>query len=370
MPYARPTLTTLRQQAIQDILSRKPGAQVIIPNSNLDILAWVLSSAHTDQYGYIDYIAQQAVPYTATDEYLQAWAALRGIDRIPAAFTAGTITITGTIATLIPAGTPLRRSDGEVYHTSADATLDSTGAAIVPVIASVAEASGNSPAGTVLTLANGLAGVTSQCVASTLTGGADVETDDSLRSRMLLRYKQPPQGGSLTDYVEWAFASSANITRAWAQGNLMGPGTVTVWPMLDVVNSANQGFPIGSDGVSQYEQRAAAATGDLLAVADYIQELRPVTALVYVVSPTPYRVAIQINNLANSTAAMRAQISVALADVFTSSADPLGGTLYQSQIEDAISSVPGVSTFVLASPSATITAPIGSLPVLGTVNYA
>ena len=57
--------------------------------------------------------------------------------------------------------------------------------------------------------------------------------------------------------------------------------------MMDEANAGNGGFPDGTNGVSQYEPRDVAASGNQLEVADYIYPVQPVTAVVHAVAPTP-----------------------------------------------------------------------------------
>ena len=69
MPFARPTLTALRNQAVEDITSSGvPGLDGLLRNAVLRVLAWVMSGLAYSVYGYVDWIARQSVPFTATDE--------------------------------------------------------------------------------------------------------------------------------------------------------------------------------------------------------------------------------------------------------------------------------------------------------------
>ena len=69
MPFARPTLTALRNAAIQDITtSGIPGLDGLLRNAVLRVLAWCMSGLAYSVYGYLDWIARESVPFTATDE--------------------------------------------------------------------------------------------------------------------------------------------------------------------------------------------------------------------------------------------------------------------------------------------------------------
>ncbi|NHO43344.1 hypothetical protein GOB83_14470, partial [Acetobacter fabarum] len=79
MPYARPTLTDLRQQALQDVLDGGiSGVSAVLRFSVLSVLCYALAGLSYLHYAYLDWISQQAVPWTATDEYLESWGALKG----------------------------------------------------------------------------------------------------------------------------------------------------------------------------------------------------------------------------------------------------------------------------------------------------
>ena len=89
MPWPRPTLTQLRQRIRAKINSLLPQASALLRFSNMYIIGEVQAGEEHELYGYLDFIAREAVPFTATDEYLVAWAALVGIVREPATPAAG-----------------------------------------------------------------------------------------------------------------------------------------------------------------------------------------------------------------------------------------------------------------------------------------
>ncbi|MFV3561760.1 baseplate J/gp47 family protein, partial [Mycobacterium tuberculosis] len=107
------------------------------------------------------------------------------------------------------------RGDGLAFATTAEVTLGAGGSATVPIACVVTGAAGNSPVGTTFSLTSGVVGIASAATTITaISGGAEVEGDNSLRSRMLLAYANPPQGGSASDYRQWSLAVPG-VTRAW-----------------------------------------------------------------------------------------------------------------------------------------------------------
>jgi uncharacterized phage protein gp47/JayE len=375
MPFPRPTLTALRTQAMQDVTaSDLPNADGFLRRSVLRVLAWVQAGLASLHYGYLDWICRQATPFTATDEYLEAWAALAPtpVLREAPTYASGPATWFGLVGTPLPAGTVVNRGDLVQYATTADATVGSGGTVTVTVQALVAGSAGNCDSGTPLTLASPIGGVTAAGAASgPITGGNDLEQDGPLRTRMLESYAAPPHGGNQADFVTWAL-QVAGVTRAWCAPNLAGPGTVSVFFMMDQAEAAYGGFPQGSNGVAAAETRDTAATGDQLAVANAIYPLRPVTMLVYAVAPQAQMQAFTIAGLASISTAQQAQVSAALTALFLLKDSPLATTsIEQSDCAAAISAIGGLPSFAITSPSSwPITSGEGYLFTLGTVTYA
>lgn len=377
MPWSRPTLTSLRQQASSDFTTNLAGADGFLRYSNLGVIANILAGLANLHYGYEDWIAQQAVPFTATLEYLEGWAALKGIIREPATAASGVATFVGINGTDCPLGTVLTRSDGTLFTSTADAVV-SGGVVVVPATAQVPASASNTAAGSVMTLSVAIPGINSTgTVTTAFTGGADVESDTAFRTRMLQRYANPPQGGAVQDYVGWALAVPG-VTRAWCLPNGSGLGTVNVYTMFDNTESAYGGFPQGTNGAATLETRASPATGDQLAVANYIFLLRPVTALVYSVAPVASPQNFTISNLNPNTTAIKSAISAAITGAFLSLGSvggvllpngTTGGTIPFAAVEQAINAIPGIVDFIITSPTTDITVSTGHLATLGTITY-
>jgi len=366
MPFERPTLTALAQQARAD-LAGSTGAWAILRASPLGVLSKVVSGLVHGLYGYLDWIARMAVPITAEDEYLRAWASLKGVERKAAEFATGTATFSGSPGAILPDGSRIARdADGVGYVTTEIATIDSGGTLTVPIRAEAAGATGNALSGAGVSIAAAVSGILAGgTLATPASGGADEEPLADFRERMLARYRTPPQGGALRDYEAWAL-EVPGVTRAWAART--DPGVVSVWVMLDDARASDDGFPQGTNGVATDEDRGTPATGDQLIVADHIYPLRPATALVQVLAPQAHDMPVTITGLSVDTVDNRAAVVTALRGMLRRLGAP-GGTIYPSDIAAAIDSVPGVEHFSLTSPTAPVVAPAGHLPQLGTVTW-
>ena len=377
MPFERATLTGLRDDTLQDyaeaevydVTTGQLALVAMFEHSPLKCLGYGTADGVYSAYGYLDWIALQAVPWTAQDEFAIGWGALKGVTRKAVSFAAGGETIAGTAVEVdIPAGTLLSRTDGTAYATTADATIGSGLTAEISFVAVVAGAAGNATDGTVLTFQNPIAGVASSfTTANAITGGANIETMDAFKARYLQVYANPPAGGAQSDYVEWALAVPG-VTRAWCNPNGAGAGTVVVYTMWDDANAAFAGFPQGSNGVATSETRDAAAQGDQLTVANAIYPLRPVTALTYSCAPIAQPIPFVLASLGSTpSATLLAAIDAALDAMFMRIGSPLGVTLYPNQWEAALATVAGLTQYTLVSPVGPIACAVGSLAVRGAV---
>ncbi len=347
MPLERPTLTQLIAQTQADALAR---AQIDDPLRRADVMVYarVLAGLIHGIYGLAEWIARQVIPDTAEAEYLGRWASVWGVARKPAARATGTVQFTVQAGAVIPTGTVLQALDGQQYETTGAAT-GSVPTSTATVEAVTTGAIGNRTAGQTLTLVSPVAGVQATALASELSGGSDVESDDLLRARLLARISMPPQGGSASDYLAWALAVPG-VTRAWVSASELGPGTVVVRFVRDA------------------DVSLIPDAGEVAAVQAYIDQRRPVTAAVTVLAPTSAPLNFTVSGLVPDTPALRAAVEAELADLVRREASP-GGTLLLSRIRAAISATAGEADHTLVSPSANVVAGAGAITTMGTVTW-
>lgn len=367
MPYKRPTLTELKNQVAQDL----SAAGSMLRFSNLAIVGKAQANLSNLEYGYLDWISKQSNPYTAEDEFLEAWAALKNVFRNAATQATGKATFTGIAGKVMPIGTQWARTDGKTFTTTEAGTVGIDGTVEVSAVADedpsgLLGAFGNTLTGTQMALTVGIPGIQPNGVVSVaFTGGADLEDNDSLRSRMLQAYQNQPQGGSQSDYDTWAL-QVPGVTRVWTKRNGMGVGTVVVFFMMDAVRSGDGGFPQGTNGISQLEERSGTvADGDQLIVADHIYPLQPVTALVYACAPGENSVDFDIDGV---DVGQQAAVTVALADLLYREGVP-GGTIPLAHVWSAVESAVGNAPFLIVNPATDIVSSAGYLPMLGTLTW-
>jgi len=348
--FIRPTLQELIDRVSADINARLPGADSRVRRSILDAITKMDAGAIHGLYGYLDFIARQAFPDSAEKEYLDRWASIwLDVPRKIATKATGPISLTGVNGSAIPLDAILTRADGIQYKTTTSASIAS-GVATVSVQALVAGASGNAASATPLTFVSPLIGVNATASTGSIAGATDTELDPDLLDRLLARIKQPPHGGSQSDYVQWAL-SVPGVTRAWCNPLELGAGTVTVRFVMDATYA--NGIPL---------------SGDVAAVAAYIAPLRPVTAVVTVVAPVAAPLSFTIDLRLADTPAIRAAVEAELRDLILRDADP-GGGLLLSRITEAISISTGEQDHALTSPAANVTTAAGQIVTFGSITW-
>ena len=172
---------------------------------------------------------------TAQGADLDLLGAEYGVTRNQAVAAVLTITITGTNATVIPAGTVfIGVSNSALYTSQADGTI-AVGTVTLTITAQAAGVSGNLGNGNTLSLQSTIAGATGiPTVASTVTTGADAETDDAYRPRVLSVQQSQGGGGNASDYRIWA-QSVDGVVRAYPYaGPPAGSGLTSEPPMRTV----------------------------------------------------------------------------------------------------------------------------------------
>jgi len=351
MPFTRPTLKELIERTEQDAVSRL-GIGTPPRHAMVRALARTEAGVAHGLYGYIDYKARNFLPDTGDDDTVLRWANLYGVQRLSAAAASGAVLATGTNGSVIPAGRVLQSSTGAQYTVDSDATI-SAGSAVVAVTAADGGAAGNLDAGASLSFASPVAGVVATVAvqAPGLTGGSDQETIEALRVRVMDRMRQPPKGGTNSDYVEWAKAGHPDVTRVWVAGQEMSANSVTV----RIVTDNAPGGLIPTQTVID-------------AVLAYIQTQRPVTAEVYVVAPTAIDLDLSIA-ISPNTQAVKDAITAELQDLLLREAEP-GGTILLSHIREAISIAAGEGDSVVISPTADVEHEIGEIAVLGDITWS
>lgn len=178
----------------------------------------------------------------AWGEYLDLHAASYSDERVGSSAAVGEVTFTGDNGTLIGTGVRVSpvQTDPEIDPPTFETTTGGSiagGTLTLEVRALEDGIEGNVAAGTVTQLRTGVEGVDTVTNAVAFSQGADIETDESLKSRLRMLFKGK---GSATwaDYareaLRWPGIGRVKVDVAWD-----GPGTVRVWLRDDDGNPVN-----------------------------------------------------------------------------------------------------------------------------------
>ena len=347
--FSRPALPTLIANIRSDLLTRM-GEDVVLRRLDAEVYARVMAAAVHTLYGYIDYLARNMLPDQADEEWLTRHANMKRCPRKTAAAAAGWVRWSNITQTAtIPVGTVITRDDQQEFIVTSAVTLSPDGPFLVPVVATAPGAAGNTDDGATMLLSEPISGLPSAGAAYLIAGGADAETVESWRARIIARWYQTPQGGADHDYVAWALSVSG-VARAWTQRHRFGPGSVCVLIATDDPDNPAPG----------------AATRE--AVHEYILPLAPVAGSQLVVASVGVKTIDMSISLAKDTAAIRAAVTAELKSFLLRDIEP-GGKIYLSRMSEAISAAAGEAAHRIMSPAQDIELPDSELPVLGSVSW-
>ncbi len=359
MAFTRPTLQQIISRIQGDFTARLGQQSSTLRRSWTSITARATGGQSHLLYGYLSWIARQMFADTAEAEALIQEAAVYGIQQKAAEFADGYARVGGTIGKSIPINSVFLRSDGFRYIVQATTTQTSSFTNYL-VRAETAGSTGNLDAAQPLVLESPIDGITSlgEVEAAGIKGGFDQETTEELRARLLLRKRNPPQGGSRSDYKIWALE-----TPGIAEAFVYSPKDIQDSPPIPpfgwtyvYLKTSDPLNPIPSDDLVEEVQ-------------DYLDIKKESTAFV-LASAIAIRVVnfeMLVNITSGSTEAEAlAEITAELKDLFLREGLPKL-VLRLSQINEAISSANSENYHNLTLPIADVVLEANEIAVVGTV---
>lgn len=359
MPWPRTSLADLKDQVLARV-KRGLGLKSTPPAlGNTAAISYAVAGQRYLLDEHLDWASRQGLATLADADNLNEIAVELGIaGRKPASAAVGAVTF--TVAALlgetvkIPIGTLVRRSDGELFRTtelgSSELAGDTVGVAVQAVEAG---ADGNTEEGIALELVDPIEGIDGSLVVDDggLTGGADQETEDALRERVLARRRNPPMGGSKHDYIAWALSVPA-VTRAWCIPNWNVPNGVLVMFVCD-----DNPATILPSGQKVQEVR------------DYIEDetRMPVGAALEVRAPTPLYVDHTVR-LTPDNDTVRTSVIEALQEVYATRGEP-DQEFRLSWLREAIGFAPGEISHDLVDPDEDITVESHEIPLYRSTTF-
>ena len=219
---------------------RETGREVN-DSSDMAVRLYAAAAQIESLYAYNDWVMKQCFPQTAAGEYLERHGRMRGIQRNPAVKAEGLIRFMinaeRTTDVTVPAGTVCLTGD-MVYFKTVEPAVIAAGTRQTEARAVAMEAGtiGNVNAGSIVYMSPAPVGVTGCVNTGPFSGGADEESDEALRERVLASYKRLPNGANKAYYESEVLA-------------IPGTAAVTVIPKkrglgtVDVIFSTAEGVP-------------------------------------------------------------------------------------------------------------------------------
>ena len=383
MSLTTPTTKEINDNIIAQLEASLNQTIPLLPKSFLRVLSKVLAAVFILLYKYGGFIFLQIFVATASDQDtevngeivnpLKFWGRLIGIgDPTPATNAELLIDITVTNQTgTLPSGTQLVNSgNGVTYITIGSIALNAP--VVQATIRAVSDQAGGGGAGVIgnldpgaiVSFANPLANVDRNAIVdSQVVTGADAESTEAYRQRIIDRFQKRPQGGAYADYEQWGEEAAGIINVYPYTGD---PGQVNVYSEATVESSGNP------DGIP--------TTAQLQAVLDIINfndnglaSRRNANAFVNSLPITRTGFDVTVTGIAgvDDLAEVQADVTTALTEYFASVEpfipglsvpprnDQITRTRVSSIVEDIVTAAGGTfaaATFVLTGGSGSITA--------------
>ncbi len=312
------SLNELSAQARQFFTQSIDGAVTNIWANTFIVIGKVLALLDFEHELRRAYLYRQLFASTADALWLPRHGFEFGLTQSPGAPAFGQVRLPATTAQSIPAGLAFTRGDGATY-TSLTAGTPRAGVVTLYVEADLAGSIGNAPAGTTLALSpdtpvpDGV-GDTATVIAGEdgagISGGIDGEGIEAFRARVLARKRNPPHGGSASDYAMWLREAIPNAAGVWVDS--FSNDTRSVWVAFTV-----------DDGSGAGTSRLP-TPGEIGQAQAYLDDplRRPVTARVFVVGLLPMPVPLLIAGLSPDRPEIREAIAAEVAAVFADRASP------------------------------------------------
>lgn len=357
MAFLPRSIATISAAIRGDLRRELPGTDATIWPNTLAVFSKVVAMANHLVEQRAAWIYRQIFASTADRQHIERHAYEYGIARRSASPAIGVIIGTGSPGTIYPAGIGFM-SGGDVFRTSSDARAADNGDVLLRVYSEKAGSAMNRAGGDTMTLIDTALfpslGAQATIMPEGLGGGADAESDEDLRARVLDRKRRPPQGGAYSDYEQIAL-SVPGVVKAWAWPFAHGPGTVGVWFLF-----------AGREDLIP-------AAPDVLAVQQELESRRLIRARLFAAAPLPFPLDVTISGLARDTVETRAAIEQSLRVMLYERGKPGVAiepfVLSRSWVAEAISLAVGEDRHLLAAPLADVVYTDGQYPILGTVTY-
>lgn len=271
MSLTTPTTKEIADNIIAQLEASLGQSIPILPKSFLRVLSKVLAGVFILLYKYAGFMFLQIFVQTASFapttingkevSPLTAWGRLIGIGD-PVAATSAELLIDITVENQVgalPSGTQLINSDNGVTYLTIGGVLLNAPTVQATVRAASDQSGGNGSGvignldpGAILSFANPLSNVArNTTVDSQTVTGANAESTEAYRQRIIDRFQKRPQGGAYADYEQWGEEVAGIINVYPYTGD---PGEVDVYSEATVASSGSpDGIPTPAQLIAVFD---------------------------------------------------------------------------------------------------------------------
>lgn len=336
--YKRESLETIHDRISQDIEVNKN-----LNFSFRNVIAVTLSGISHLLHSHIEKIAKNAVPLTA-DETLEDWAKVFGLFKKGESRASGEVKIRSFLKEKIQ-NLEFIAENGVSYFAS-NLSLEA-GDNSVQVVCNLTGKIGNLTEAP-LSLKTTHENIKTEAKAVNIKGGADKETKEELRRRLLQHIRSTPQGGCQSDYINW-IEEVEGVRQAFVRPTLEGPGTVTVSFLTKGDN------PIPSKPLTDIVKNKLDALSPATAKINILKPTRKDLSIEFSVEPEDHYERGKITEEIRSKLTDFVNSKQKVHGFYDRNRTLVDARITRSQISSVISNVPGEKSHVLTEPKTDIT---------------
>lgn len=176
----------------------------LLEKAAVKCLCWAFAGSIATVWQSMVWVYKQCFPQTCSLPVLKLWGDLVGVEYIYGQSAQIELSLYDATASTLTTGTVYKDlTSGLIFKTTAQGNK-SDGNIVVSAQCTTAGAAGNLPVGSELTIANPLDGIPQTAtITAVKTEGSEDEDVEHYRPRVLYKFQNKAQGGSVSDYFGW-----------------------------------------------------------------------------------------------------------------------------------------------------------------------